>query len=194
MKYTLTLFVFFIFSAGAYAQLKSGSPAPDFSLANVDGSIVSLADYKDQKAIILVFTSNSCPFSLAYESRLLLIHKRYANQGFQIIAVNSNDEGISPDDTAEKMAEKNFPFPYLKDRSHTVCKAYEASRNPQIFLLENRNGEFYVAYSGSIDDNVLDPKDVGQRYLELALMNVYTGRKAEPDLTRPVGCKIKLSE
>jgi len=120
--------------------LKPGDPAPPFSLKSADGTIVSLSDYNNQKGVILVFTSNLCPFSRAYEQRIIQLHKKFADVGFPVVAINSNSVVISPDDSFSHMKqladEKNYPFPYLKDENQEICKAYGATRNPQVYLLE----------------------------------------------------------
>ena len=83
----LALMAFMLVNAG----LKPGENAVEFSLKNVDGTSVSLSDYKDQKGLILVFTCNPCPFSKAYEQRIISLHHSYAKQGFPVVAINPND-------------------------------------------------------------------------------------------------------
>ncbi len=190
MKKYIFPIIILVFFFPLSAQLKPGTTAPSFDLQSTTGERVKLEDYKDQKGVILVFTNNTCPFAIAYESRIALLHKRYEPQGFPVIAINPVDIEYSPDDCLERMIEKNFPYPYLKDKTQEVCKAYGASRTPQLFLLSNRNGVFTIVYTGSLDDNPL--KMVTQKYLEQALIAVYTGRKPDPEVTRAVGCKIKI--
>jgi peroxiredoxin len=83
--------------------LKPGDSAAPFSLKSVDGNIVSLADYNNQRGVIMVFTSNLCPFSKAYEQRIIQLHRRFANMGFPVVAINSNSPVISPDDSFSQM-------------------------------------------------------------------------------------------
>jgi peroxiredoxin len=177
------------------AGLKPGDNAIDFSLKNVDGTTVSLSDYSDQKGVILVFTCNPCPFAKAYQQRIIALHKSYAGQGFPVVAINPNDDEISPDDTFARMKERaeeeDYPFPYLKDETQEVYKAYGASRTPHVFLLQNNGGKFKVAYTGAIDDNAMDAAEVTQRYLEIAIAAVAAGRKPDPSTTKAIGCTIK---
>lgn len=177
------------------AGLKPGDKAIAFSLKNVDGTTVSLEDYSDKKGVILVFTCNPCPFAKAYEDRIILLDQKYAAEGFPVLAINPNDPGVSPEDTfasmKERAEEKDYPFPYLKDETQEVYKAYGATRTPHIFLLENKGGKFRVAYIGAIDDNAMDASAVTQRYLEAAIAALMSGNKPKPESTKAIGCTIK---
>lgn len=176
-------------------QLKPGDKAVDFSLKNVDTKTVSLSDYADQKGVILVFTCNPCPFAKAYEQRIIDLHKHYAEAGYPVVAINPNDDDISPDDTFEKMkqraVEKQYPFPYLKDETQDVYRAYGATRTPHVFLLQNKNGTFEVAFIGAIDDNAMDPRAVSERYVDQAIRALETGEKPDPAQVKAIGCTIK---
>ena len=184
-----------VISATLYAQVQPGDNAADFTLLNVDSNMVSLSNYDESNGVILVFTCNTCPFAQVYEQRLIRIHNFYAQKGYPVIAINPNDEAVSPDDSFEdmiKLAEKNdYPFPYLKDATQEVYKAYGASRTPQIFLLKNEGGQFKVAYTGAIDNNVVDQRGVTNRYLEKAIAAVIKGKTPDPITVDAVGCTIK---
>ncbi len=191
MTFAMALSAVLLLGAG----VTPGDNAINFSLKNVDGTTVSLSDYSDQKGVILVFTCNPCPFANAYEQRIIQLHKTYAGQGFPVVAINPNDDQVSPEDTFDKMkakaTEKGFPFPYLKDVTQEVYKAYGATRTPHVFLLENKGGKFKVAYIGAIDDNAMDAASVSQRYLEKAIGAVISSSKPNPATTKAIGCSIK---
>ncbi|MEN8203253.1 MAG: thioredoxin family protein [Bacteroidota bacterium] len=177
------------------AGVKPGDKAIDFSLKNVDGTTVSLSDYSDQKGVILIFTCNPCPFAKAYEQRIMQLDQKYASEGFPVVAINPNDPEISPEDTFDSMKEraeeKGYTFPYLKDETQEIYKAYGATRTPHIFLLQNKGGKFRVAYIGAIDDNAMDASAVTQRYLEAAIGALISGNKPSPETTKAIGCTIK---
>ncbi|MEN8228357.1 MAG: thioredoxin family protein [Bacteroidota bacterium] len=191
LSLTLALSATLLVSAG----LKPGDNAVKFSLKNVDGTTVSLSDYGDQKGIIVVFTCNPCPFAKAYEQRIIQLHQKYAKQGFPVVAINPNDTDLSPEDSFDKMkaraSERDYPFPYLKDDTQEIYKAYGATRTPHIFLLENKGSKFKVAYVGAIDDNAMDAASVTKRYLEKAIGAVIAGEKPNPATTKAIGCTIK---
>ena len=192
---TLTLVISSVMLVNA--GLNPGDDAAKFSLKGVDGSTVSLSDYSDQKGVIVVFTCNPCPFAQAYEQRIIQLHRTFADQGFPVVAINPNDEQVSPDDTFEKMrtraSEKGYPFPYLKDETQEVYLAYGATRTPHVFLLENKGGKFKVAYIGAIDDNAMakDASSIQNKYLEKAIRAVMAGEAPKPATTKAIGCSIK---
>src|SRR5690606_32298897 len=102
------------FSAKENSGYNVGDKATDFKLKNVDGKLTSLADFKDAKGFIVTFTCNHCPFSVAYEDRIVTLDKKYAAKGYPVVAINPNDAAAYPDDSFENMIvrakEKNFTF------------------------------------------------------------------------------------
>lgn len=172
-----------------------GDKAPEFSLKNVDGKVVSLADYKDAKGIIVVFTCNHCPYAVLYEDRLIELHNTYAPKGYPVVAINPNDPAVSPEDSFEKMIvrsnEKGFPFRYLFDAEQTVFPAYGATRTPHFFLLDSKR---VVKYIGAMDDNAKDAAQVAEKYLENAIAALEKGNAPSPDFTKAVGCTIKVKK
>lgn len=195
MKKALLTGVLAIVAVGfIQAGLNPGDLAVNFTLPNVDGKEVSLSDYSDQKGVIVVFTCNPCPYAKAYEQRIIDLQKTYAKKGYPLVAINPNDVSVSPEDSMEKMKEKKYPFPYLKDDRDEVFKAYGATRTPHIYLLENVEGKFKVAYIGSIDDNAMDASAVKKTYLEDAIASLQSGSSPNPNITKAVGCSIKVKK
>ncbi len=175
-----------------------GDPAPGFKLVNVDGTYVSLDDYMDQKGVILIFSCNHCPFVVAYEDRMIELHKKYSGLGYPVVAINPNDPEVQPQDSFELMQvrakEKGFPFPYLFDDGQKVYPQYGATRTPHVYLLHNKGEHFEVAYIGAIDDNYQDAGQVEEKFLENAIMALMEGKKPEPAETRAIGCTIKVKK
>ncbi|MBV1925275.1 MAG: redoxin domain-containing protein, partial [Dokdonia sp.] len=68
-----------------------GDIADDFTLKNVDGSLVSLSDYDTAKGFIVIFTCNTCPFSVANEDRIIALDVKYKHAGYPVIAINPNN-------------------------------------------------------------------------------------------------------
>ncbi len=174
---------------------KVGDKATDFKLTNVDGKQVSLADYKDAKGYIVIFTCNHCPFSVKYEDRIIALDKKYKNKGYPVIAINPNDAAQSEiDDFAgmqKRAKEKKFTFPYLHDESQVIATAYGASRTPHVFLLKKEGGANVVKYIGAIDDNSDNAKAVKEKYVENAVDALLAGKNISPDFTKAIGCTIK---
>jgi len=167
----------------------------EFSLPNVDGKVVSLADYPNAKGYIIVFTCNHCPYAVAYELRLKEIHDRFADRGFPLIAINSNDANQYPQDSFEQMkvraTQRGFQFPYLYDESQAVARAYNALKTPHVFVLEKQEGALKMAYSGAIDDNYADAKAVRQHYLIEVVEDMIVGKEVTQKSTYPIGCSVK---
>ncbi len=188
-----------LFSTGLVAQgYEVGDVATDFHLLNVDGNHVSMSDYEDAKGIVLIFSCNHCPYVVAYEDRMIELHKAYAPKGFPVIAVNPNDTIAEPRDSYTKMIEraeeKNFPFAYLIDADQTIYPQYGATRTPHVFLLEKVGEEFVVAYIGAIDDNYRDADAVETPYLANAIDALLAGETPDPTFTRAIGCTIKVRQ
>jgi peroxiredoxin len=173
-----------------------GDVATDFKLKNVDGKMVSLADYKDAKGFIVIFSCNTCPYVVAYEDRMIELHNKYAKKGFPIIAINPNDPEVSPGDSFEKMQErakeKNFPFAYVFDEKQEIFPQYGATRTPQVYLLEKTNNGNIVRYIGAIDDNFRDADAVQERFLEDAVDAIINKKEVPVKTTRAIGCTIKV--
>lgn len=171
---------------------KIGDVAADFSLKGVNGKMVSMADYKDAKGFIVVFTCNQCPFSVMYEDRINQLAATYAKKGHYLIAINPNDPEVQPKDSYERMIErakeKSFVFPYLFDDGQKIYPQYGATKTPHVFLLDNKR---VVKYIGAIDDNAQDASAVKDKYLENAIAALEKGEKPNPETTKAIGCSIK---
>jgi peroxiredoxin len=172
-----------------------GDAAANFQLKNTAGSNVSLTDFSGSKGVIVIFTSNHCPFAKAYEDRIIALNNKFASQGFPVIAINPSDPGTHQDDTVEKMKErsvsKNYGFPYLVDNLQQTAKAFGAIRTPQVFILQKNGAKFVVKYIGMIDDNPQDQAGVTKLYVDEAVTNLLNQKPVVTTLTKPVGCAIK---
>ena len=188
----LTVFIHSLAFAGGY---EIGSEARDFSLVNVDGSKVSLAKFKNAKGYIVVFTCNHCPFSQAYEQRIMDLDKKYASKGYPVIAINSNDATIVPEDSYEHMvqlaAEKKYSFPYLYDETQEIAATYGATKTPHVFILQKENSKNIVKYIGAIDNNTDDATLADKKYIEGAVDALLAGKKVVITETKAIGCSIK---
>lgn len=172
-----------------------GDTATDFKLKSVDNKYYSMADYKDAKGFIVVFTCNHCPFAVKYEDRIIDLAKKYKSKGYVLLAINPNDPVAQPDDSFEKMQvrakEKKFSFPYLFDEGQKIYPQYGATKTPHVFLLDKNK---VVKYIGAIDDNVEDAKAVKEHYLENAIAALEKGQEPNPNTTKAIGCSIKVKK
>ncbi|MFA6261604.1 MAG: thioredoxin family protein [Bacteroidia bacterium] len=196
----LIFLAFILFTNSSFSEFKKdgfnpGDPAKDFNLKNIDGKLISLKDYKNEKGVIVIFTCNNCPYAQAYEQRIIELHKKYAVLGYPVVAINSNDPVREPEDSYENMQkraiEKAYPFVYLFDETQDVAKNYGATRTPHVFLLKKEKKRFILVYSGAIDDNYEDANAVKTSYLTQAIKELETNKPVSIPGTKAIGCGIK---
>lgn len=175
--------------------MELNDPAPDFSLKGTDGNAYSLKDFAQAKALVVVFSCNHCPYVKATEDRMTALAKEYTARGVQWVAINSNDAQNYPDDSFEEMVkrakEKGFPFPYVRDDSQQVARAYGATHTPHIFCFDAARK---LRYTGLIDDNWKDPAQVKKRHLRDAIEALLAGKAPSPAETHAIGCTIKWKQ
>ena len=184
---------------GAGAPIKNGyevgDAVADFRLKNVDGKMIALSDYKDAKGVIVIFDCNTCPYSNAYNSRIIALNEKYASKGFPVVTINPNDPLQSAGDSFDKMIalakEKNYNFPYLVDESQEVSRAFGATNTPHVFLLQRSGKEYKVAYIGAIDDSARDAAAIKHKYVEEAVDAILTNKEVPSAKTKAIGCTIK---
>lgn len=172
-----------------------GDAVADFSLKNVDNRAVSLADYRAEKGLIVVFTAMHCPFAKAYEDRIMALHSTFAPQGYPVLAIMPNDPAAYEEDSFQNMQararEKAYSFRYAIDVTQNIAHAFGTTRIPQVYVLKQANGQFILEYMGAIDDNPQDPASVQRRYVDEAVTSLLAGRPVQSPITRPIGCGIK---
>jgi peroxiredoxin len=172
-------------------SLRLGSEAPPFDLPGVDGRDHALSDYSEAPVLAVVWSCNHCPYVQAWEGRMRQIQSDYADRGFRLVAINSNDGDAYPEDSFESMRDRataeGFNFDYLHDADQSVGRAYAAERTPEVFLLD---GDRRLVYHGAIDDS-RNEDAVTSHYLRDAIDALLAGRAPEPAETMPVGCSVK---
>ncbi len=172
--------------------LKVGDKAIDFKLKNVDGKNYALADLKKAKGYVVIFTCNHCPYAIAYEERIIALHKKYEALGYPVVAINPNDKKVQPADSYEKMQErakeKQYGFLYLYDETQEIAKTYGATRTPHVFILDK---DLTVKYIGAIDDNSESAEAVQVKYVENAIDALREGKEPSVTETKAIGCSIK---
>jgi peroxiredoxin len=175
-----------------------GESVADFTLKNFDGRMVSLSDYSHSKGVVLIFDCNTCPYSKAYNDRIIALHRTYAPKGFPVVTINSNDGEQSPGDSFEQMVarakSKNYDFPYLHDKTQHVARAFGATNTPHVFLLRREGSNFLVSYIGAIDNNSRSGAKADKKYVEDALNALLKGNAVPVEKTKAVGCGIRWLE
>lgn len=170
-----------------------GGYAPDFEIPGVDEKVHHLFRYlSSHRAIAVVFMCNHCPYVQMYLERLQQLQADFADTGFTIIGINSNDANQVAADSFDNMKifaiQNKLNFPYLWDSTQDVARSFGAEKTPHAFLV---NADGVLCYSGSVDDNANDSAAVRVSYLRDAITQVLSGVKIEPTSTDAVGCSIK---
>lgn len=179
----------------AYGQasppLAIGDVAPDWKqLKSSDGKLISLSDFAETEVLVLCFTCNSCPYSVDYEDRMVAFQKKFADKSkVALIAINSNS---IPADNLEQMkvrAEaKEFNFPYLKDETQDIARAYGAVYTPEFFVL---NRDRKLIYKGAMDD-ATRADAVKVNHVEAAVTAALAGQVPSVATTGARGCAIRF--
>ena len=174
-------------------MLPLGTPAPDFSLPNIDGRVVALADVAGAKATLVMFICNHCPFVKHVADQLAALGRDYAPQGVGIVAINANDVASHPADSPEQMVheaeERGYVFPYLYDETQEVAQAYRAACTPDFYLFD---GSRKLVYRGQLDaSRPGNGIPVTGADLRAALDAVLAGGVVAADQVPSLGCNIK---
>ena len=172
-----------------------GSMVADFNLTNVDGKKAGFSNFPDAKGYIVIFTCNHCPFSKAYEDRIVALDAKYKTLGYPVIAINPNDAEQYPDDSYENMklraTEKGFTFPYLLDETQEVAKLWGAEKTPHVFVVQRESIGNIVKYVGAIDNNSKDAALADKKYVENAVDELLAYKPVTVSSTKAVGCGVK---
>lgn len=174
-------------------MLPIGTEAPNFSLMDtVSGNYVSMTDLKSDKATVVMFICNHCPFVIHVNSELVKMANEYKHKGVAFVAISSNDIETVPDDDPDKMRlvakVLKYPFPYLYDKRQEVAKAYDAACTPDFYVFD---GELKLTYRGRLDksrpgnNEALNGEDL-RRAIDLTI-----GGQAIADQYPSAGCNIK---
>jgi peroxiredoxin len=188
-----SLFAHPLWGAGKYNPTRAiGDSAPDWrDLPGADGKRYSLSDFQKYDILVVAFTCNTCPTAVDYEDRLMALTADCAKQGrCAVVAINANRVA---DDELPKMEERakirKFNFPYLRDESQAVAKAYGATVTPEFFVLDR---ERRIVYMGALDDST-EAANVKVQYVQLAIDAALVGKS--PDVTETVGrgCLVRYA-
>ena len=176
-------------------MLPLGTQAPDFSLPDTRGQMVTLKDFQGAPALLVVFMCNHCPYVKHIRTELATFAREYMGRRVAIVGINANDVQNFPDDRPELMAveaqQAGYPFPYLYDETQSVAKAYRAACTPDFFLFD---GQRRLVYRGQFDDSrprVEHPLPVTGNDLRGALDAVLAGKPLPAEQKPSLGCNIK---
>jgi peroxiredoxin len=176
----------------ASTMISLGTQAPDFSLVNIDGKVVSRSDFAG-KPLLVAFICNHCPFVVHIRRALQEFAAEYQRKGLAIIGISSNDIAAYPQDGPEQMKEEaraaGYTFPYLLDETQDVARAYHAACTPDFFLFDKNHG---LAYRGQFDSSRPgNGLPVTGQDLRAAVDAVLSGKPVSDEQRPSIGCNIK---
>ena len=175
----------------AYEATAQG-PVKNFSLTDViHDTSVSLDQFSSAPAVVVVFTSNACPYDLYYTDRLKELITQYSGK-VSFLLINAH---LDPEETPEEMKKTasgwSHSVAYLSDKDQLAMDALGAKRSPEAFLLLHAKGGFVIRYSGALDDSPQEAAGVSTRYLKDAIDNLLMGKPIENTAVRAAGCSIR---
>ena len=174
-------------------MLALGTKAPDFRLPDPSGRMVSLADFQNAPALLVIFMCNHCPYVKHIRDGLAKLARDYQPRGAAVVGISSNDVANYPADSPAKMAEEaasvGYTFPYLYDETQAVAKAYRAACTPDFYLFDR---DRRLVYRGQFDDS--RPGNgipVTGKDIRAALDAVLAGKPVSSNQKPSIGCNIK---
>ena len=173
-------------------EIKAEMPNMEQKLKSVNGYSYSLESISEKNGLVVIFTSNTCPFVIKWEDRYTMVEELTKKNNLGLVYINSNYKKRDGDDSFEKMKEHakkyNYRSPYLLDTESTLANSFGAKTTPHVFMF---NKEFQLVYKGAIDDNYENINKVKEFYLKDAIEQLANGKKIKVSETDPVGCSIK---
>lgn len=189
MKIRINVLVIALLFVISFAQIISAdtpSKIENFTLKDYNGKEISLRDYKDSKAIVIMFISTQCPVSNGYNARMEQLFSDYKGKGISFIGINSNKQE-TVEEIKNHSKEHDLNFTILKDPDNKIADKFGASVTPEIYVL---NKNFEIMYHGRIDDSRRET-EVRKKDLRLALDEILAGKKISEPETKAFGCSIK---
>ena len=172
-----------------------GWQAPDFSLPDIDGRIVTLKESMGPNGLLVMFICNHCPYVKAILPRLIADVNELKSLGVNTVAIMSNDPTDYPEDSPENMRkiaqEMAFPFPYLLDETQQVAKSYDAVCTPDFFGFNNK---YELQYRGRFDESRKETAPNSTRDLFHAMKQVAETGQGPKEQISSIGCSIKWKE
>ena len=172
--------------------MELGTECPYFSLPGTDGTTHRPADFASAKVLVVFFTCNHCPYVTGSDEETRKTAIKYMHKGVSFMAINSNsDLTYLEDDFAhmvERMAEKKFPWIYLRDKSQKVALSFGALRTPHFFVFDEKRK---LVYTGRGLDNPRESAKSKVNDLDRVLGEITSGQPVSIPLTNPVGCNVK---
>ena len=171
-----------------------GKKAEDFKLKSINNKLVSLNDIKGDKATLIMFICNHCPYVKAIIKDLAKDCNELKKDGINSVAIMSNDTKKYPDDSFDNMIKfakmNNFgEINYLFDETQEIAKKYGAVCTPDFF---GYNKDLELQYRGRFRElKDLKPINSGESDLKIAMKMIAKTNKGPNQQVSSMGCNIK---
>jgi thiol-disulfide isomerase/thioredoxin len=171
-----------------------GTKAPNFNLPDtISGEQKSLSELKSDKATVVMFICNHCPFVKHVQQGLVQLANDYIRRGVSFIAISSNDVENYPEDSPQRMKQVakqfDYPFPYLYDESQDIARAYLAACTPDFYIFDK---DLKCVYRGQMDDSrPSNDISVTGKDIRATLDAILAGKPVSEDQKPSIGCNIK---
>ena len=169
-------------------KLSIGEKIPYFCLQATDNKIYTPASFSDSKALVVIFTSNHCPYAKLYEDRIKEIYSNYKPKNVNFICICSNDGAAFPEDSFENMKLKDFPFPYLHDEKQDAARAFDAQTTPEVYVFDQTQT---LKYHGAVDNNPESKNLASKHYLIETLEAILENKEVPQTQSQVIGCSLK---
>ena len=196
-KHLIAALISSAFAGGALASATVGQPAPDFSLTDVNGKTVKLADFKG-KHVVLEWHNPACPFVMKhYDSQnMQSLQNKYEAKDTVWLSVNSthpsHQDYMANDKLKTYLADKKAaPDAYLPDADGKVGTLYAAKTTPHMYVI---NPAGMLVYAGAIDDKRSTKQEdvkTAKNYVVAAVDESKLGKTVSMPSTQPYGCSVK---
>lgn len=193
LLFTLALLI----ALPAFAEVKIGEPAPEFTAKDTRGNLQTIGQYKG-RILVLEWTNNGCPFvKKHYGADNMQQTQRFARANdvawLTVISSAPGKQGhVSPEE-AQKIVQEQAAEPeaIILDETGVIGKAYGAKTTPHLFVIDS---EGKLAYNGAIDSIPSgDEKDIEKatNYVKQAIEELQAGKPVSEPITQPYGCSVK---
>jgi peroxiredoxin len=172
--------------------LKQGDRAPDFKLLGIDDKQHTLLELKGEKATLIIFMCNHCPFVIPKFDMMRELYKEFKEKGVEIIGINPNDHPSYPEDNLDAMkeihAQKELGFHYLIDSSQEVARSFDAVCTPDPFLFDK---DLTLIWHGRLNDAMFPDDIVNEETMKEVIVEYLNTGKVMKEFKPSQGCSIK---
>ncbi len=182
----------FVSTHNEHLAIGQTSEALQFPVTHLNGDETPLNSFAKENGLLIIFSSNTCPFVIAWENRYPALASFCDENKIGFVLLNSNEARRTGEASLSEMnrhaKEMHYDFSYAIDPNSKIANAFGAKATPQVYLFNEKSS---LVYRGAIDDNHKDQNAVTHTYAMDALNNLAMGKKISPATTKALGCSIK---